>query len=262
MANGVEALCLTFVLALVSATAFLLLRCQGVGRPFGGGSRWWAMAAILLTSALSTAAAVAGVALLRYVHPALLGVIAPSGLWLGQLRRVRADERQSRSHDAHGLGLTWLLDRMHQGMAEDRLSWCEERVDRGWRLDQLVAAGRFYRDYLKERLPPAERPRAKVDMRLRAIEDRLDIVRLIENGASPLKVQAALRASRFTKGRRYEKYRRDLLHLSDLLRHDAEQELIRMLSAGYLSGCYRLPVFRPSGRVPWREPDLPARPHP
>src|SRR6202000_1163155 len=44
---------LTFALACVSATVFLLLRCEGKGRRFGPRSRGWAVLVIGLTGALS-----------------------------------------------------------------------------------------------------------------------------------------------------------------------------------------------------------------
>lgn len=257
--SGFQALGLTFALALTSATAFLVLRCHEEGRPFGGRhSRRWAAAAILHTSVLSTVAAFIGVVLLRYVPPAVLSVVAPSGLWFSHLRRDRAE----RQHHAHSLGLTWILRRLHQTMAEDRLSWCDERIDLDWRPDQLAQAALSYYEYLKERLEPADRRRAQLDRRRKEVEERLEVVRLIESGASAAKVRAAMRGSRFTQAQKYATFPPDSLQLSDRLRHDAEQALKAMLAWAYKCGCYNLPVFVPSGRVPWREPEVPERPHP
>jgi len=55
-------------LACVSATVFLLLRCEGKGRPFGPRSRGWAVLVIGLTGALSAGLAEA-VALLGHHAP-------------------------------------------------------------------------------------------------------------------------------------------------------------------------------------------------
>jgi hypothetical protein len=157
------------------------------------------------------------------------------------------------------LGLGILLDRLHQGMAEDRLIWCEDRIDQMWPLDRLQAAARYYHARIKERVPLEERRRVKIDARLRAIEDRLDAAITIENGASATRIRAALRGSRITNDKRYERYQHDAGRLAGLLRHDAEQDLIRLLSVGYTVGCYQLAVFR----VPTREPSLSKpRPHP
>ncbi|HEU5156570.1 MAG TPA: hypothetical protein VFU43_06200 [Streptosporangiaceae bacterium] len=227
----------------MSAGVFLALRCHREGRPFGPSSRWWAFAAMALTSATSTAAAFAGVALMRVVPPFVLGVVVPSGLWLGKIERRRPEERRGRLPEVPTLGLALLLDRLHQAMADDRLTWCEARVDQMWRLDQLLAAARYYHAAVKERLHPSDRRRVRLDARLKAIEDRLDVVGTIENGASAAKVRAALRAARVTRERRYDRYRGDLMRLAALLRHDAEQDLIRLLDVAYRFRFYRLKVF-------------------
>jgi hypothetical protein len=259
--SGVQAWTLTFTLALTSATGFMILRCRGKGRPFGRNSRGWAVAAILHTSVLSTVAAFVAVVVLRHLPPALLGIAAPSGLWLAQLRRDRSD-RQHQSHDSHSLGLTWILARLHHTMTEDRIAWCERRVDLDWRVDQLLHAARAYGEYLRERLEPVERRNAKINMRLQAVEDRLEIVQLIENGASAAKVRNAMRGSRHTRDPKYARFRQDPIQMSERLRHDAEQDVRRMLKTAYECGCYRMPVFVPPGRFPWREPEIPERPHP
>jgi hypothetical protein len=243
MAHGLLGFGITFALAWVSAGVFLALRCHREGRPFGRSSRWWALAAMALTSATSTAAAFAGVALMRVVPPFVLGIVVPSGLWLGNIERYRPEDRRGRLPEVPTLGLALLLDRLHQAMADDRLTWCEARVDQMWRLDQLLAASRYYHAAVKERLPPAERRRVRIDARLKAIEDRLDVVRIIENGASAAKVHAAMRAARVTREKRYERYRTHLMRLAAVLRHDAEQDLIRLLTVAYRFRFYRLKRF-------------------
>jgi hypothetical protein len=246
MAHGLFGLGTTFGLAWVSAGVFLALRCHREGRPFGPSSRWWAFGAMALTSGTSTAAAFAGVALMRVVPPFVLGIVVPSGLWLGNIERIerrRPEERRGRLPEVPTLGLALLLDRLHQAMADDRLTWCEGRVDQMWRQDQLLAAARYYHAAVKERLPPSERRRVRLDARLKAIEDRLDVVGIIDNGASAPKVRTALRAARVTRERRYDRYRNDLMRLAALLRHDAEQDLIRLLDVAYRFRFYRLKGF-------------------
>ncbi len=243
MADGLLGFGTTFALAWVSAGVFLALRCHREGRPFGPSSRWWALAAMVVTSATSTGAAFAGVALMRVVPPFVVGVVVPSGLWLGKIERQRPENRRGRLPEVPTLGLALLLDRLHQAMADDRLTWCEARVEQMWRLDQLLAAARYYHAAVKERLPPSERRRVRLDARLKAIEDRLDVVRIIENGASAAKVHNALSAARVTRERRYDRYRNDLMRLAAVLRHDAEQDLIRLLTVAYRFRFYRLKSF-------------------
>jgi hypothetical protein len=242
MAYGFLGIGTTFGLASVSAGVFLALRCHREGRLFGPSSRWWALAAMAVTSGTSTVAAFAGVALMRVVPPFVLGIVVPSGLWLSNIERIerrRPEARRGRLPEVPTLGLALLLDRLHQAMADDRLTWCEARVDQMWRQDQLLAAARHYHAAVKERLPPSERRRARLDARLKAIEGRLDVVGFIEDGASAAKVRAELHA-RVTRERRYERYRSDLMRLAALLRHDAEQELIRLLDIAYRFRFYRL----------------------
>jgi hypothetical protein len=249
----------TFALAWASALVFLVLRCQREGRPFGPTSRWWAFAAISVTSVVSTAGAFAGVALLSHIPPALLGVVVPSGIWLTHLQHSRTADRRRRLPEVPPLGISLLLARMEQSMAEDRLTWCEERIDRMWPMDRLLAAARAYHTYVKERVPPADRPRVRLDAKLRAIEDRLEVATVIESGASQTKVRTALRESKVAEERRYKRYRGDLMRMAGLLRHDAEQELLRLLGVAYKFGCYRLPAFTSSA---WEPSFAEPRPHP
>ena len=152
------ALGLTFALACVSACLFLMLRCEGKGRMFGPRSRWRASAVIVLTSVLSTVAAYITVTAAHHLPQAILGlgVLVPSSLWLGEIRHGTA-ERRNVYRDAWTLWVTSLLARMHEGIAEDRMDWCEAHVDPHWEPDELVRAAHFYHDYREQRLSPEER---------------------------------------------------------------------------------------------------------
>jgi hypothetical protein len=250
---------LTFALACASATFFLFLRCHGQGRPFGPRSRRWAVAVIAVTGVVSTAATFAFVGIVSQLPSIFfsLGVLAPSGLWLSEIRS-RGDDRRSPLRDMSTLWLTRLLARLHEGMAEDRLAWCEERVDESWTADELGLAARFYQQYLRERLSPDERRRGRIYAQVNAIEARLTVGQLIENGAGRTKVVAALQESRATKDPRYSRYQSDLSTLADILRHDAERDLVRLLGSAYSAGYYKTPVYSrprraypaPAGRRP------------
>jgi hypothetical protein len=240
----------TFALACVSAMFFLLLRCHGKGTPFGRHSRTWALLVITLTGTLSTGIAFIGLAIVEHLPGVFvgLGVIGPSGLWLSEIHS-RGEDQRSLTRDMSTLWLSVLLTRMHEGMAEDRIAWCENHVDEAWSADELAEAARFYQEYLRERLSPAERRRVRINAQINEIEARLTAVQLIENGAARTKITAALQGSRATKRSRYAGDLADLQRMADKLRHDAERELIRLLGAAYSAGLYRLPVFAPPKRI-------------
>jgi hypothetical protein len=165
--------------------------------------------------------------------------------------------------DVSTLWLTRLLARMHEGIAEDRLEWCEDRVDPAWSGDELGMAARYYQEYLRERLSPDERRRGRIYAQLAAIEARLDVGQLIENGVGRTKVVAALQGARATKDPRYHRYHTDLSRLADILRHDAERDLVRLLGSAYNAGFYKMPMYhRPRRASVAVVPDVGSRPHP
>jgi hypothetical protein len=248
--SGILRLTVTFALAFASATLFLFLRCQGAGPPLGRNSRVWALLVVAVTSVLSTAAAFAGFALVNHLPGAFLslGIVGPSGLWLSEIHNRRA-ERPSMLRDMSTLWLSRLLARMHEGMAEDRIAWCERHVDEEWSAEELSAAARFYQEYIRERMSPAERRRSRINAQVTAIEARLAAVQLIENGAARTKVLAALQGSRTTKDSRYARNLGDLPRMADVLHHDAERELVRLLGSAYGIGLYRIPAFTPPRRM-------------
>jgi len=249
----------TFVLACASAIFFLLLRCQGKGPLTGRHSRTWALLVVALTGLLSTAVAFAGLAVVRHLPGAFvgLGIVGPSGLWLSQIHS-RSEEQRSLVRDMSTLWLNRLLARMEEGMAEDRAAWCEQHVDEAWSADELSAAARFYQEYLRQRMSAAERRRSRINAQVTAIETRLTAVVLIENGAARNKVVAALQGSRTTKDSRYTRDYSDLQRMADILHHDAERDLIRLLGSAYGAGLYRLPVYSPPRRT-YSGMDPPAR---
>ena len=256
----------TFALACLSACLFLVLRCEGKGRVFGPRSRWWAVSVIALTGVLSTAAAFLTVTAAHHLPKAILGlgVLVPSSLWLGEIRQGSA-ERRNAYRDASTLWLTWLLARMGEAMAEDRMVWCEAHVDPHWETDELLRAARFYHDYLEERLSPEVRRRTRLRSSMHNIEARLDLARFIENGAARAKVAAALGSSRLAQEARYRRSLDDLGRLAALLRHEAQRDVARMLAAAYNAGFHRLARYsrRSHGPAVGSGPRTgPPRPHP
>ncbi|MEV0231391.1 hypothetical protein [Nonomuraea sp. NPDC050786] len=235
---------LTVALAIVSAVGFLLLRCQGKGRPFGPAGRWLAIAITTLTGCLSAGVALVSGMVLSENLATVLGAVAPSGLWLSQMRG-QEDERRSLAREAATFWLVSLLARLDQAMAEDQRLWCEKRVDDSWNVYELSLAANRYHARIAERLSPEERRRERIHARLDAIERRLDVAALVEDGASRSKVVTALNGSRHTRLARYERYLNDLTRLHGVLRHDAEAEVLRLLAAAYRAGYRSLPAFAP-----------------
>ncbi|NRQ33460.1 hypothetical protein HII36_16625 [Nonomuraea sp. NN258] len=243
---------LTVGLAVVSATGFLLLRCQGKGRPFGRSGWPLAAAITLLTGAVSAGFALLGGALLSEHLATVLGAMAPSGLWLSQMR-TREDYRRSLAREAATFWLVSLLAKLDQAMAEDQRRWCEKRVDESWSVHELSMAAHRYYERIRERLSAEERRRERVHARLDAIERKLDVAALIEDGAARSKIVTALNGSRHTKLARYERYLNDPTRLHDILRLDAESDLMRLLASAYRSGYRSLPRFTPAsgnGKTP------------
>jgi hypothetical protein len=248
--NGMLRPSVTFALACLSAIFFLVLRCQGKGPMLGRHSRMWALLVVAVTGFLSTGVAFAGFAIVQHLPGAFvgLGLIGPSGLWLSEIRS-RAEERRNLVRDMSTLWLNRLLARMHEGMAEDRVAWCERHVDEGWSADELSTAAHFYQEYMRERMSPAERRRGRINAQVNAIDARLTAVQLIENGAARTKIVAALEGSRTTRNSRYTRNFNDLPRMADILHHDAERDLVRLLGSAYSAGLYRIPAFAPPRRT-------------
>ena len=255
MSREAVALALTFILACASATFFLLMRCEGRGRAFGPRSRHWSVLVIVLTSMLSAGGA-AGLAVLGRYVPAVvmsLGIAAPGSLCLGRIREG-IPERRTVYSAAPTLWLGWLLARMTEGMAEDKLEWCERHVDAAWHPDELILAAHFYHDYLNERLSGEDRKRYRIRPLLQDVETRLDIVLLIETRSPRSKVVGAINASRLGRESRYQRNLDDLTRLAGRLEHDARRALERMVAAAYVTGFYRLERYAPPVRELVQEP--------
>jgi hypothetical protein len=254
MPHGTLGLSITLVTACISAAFFLLLRCEGKGPAFGPRSRWWALSVVILTGALSTAVALVTLLVVHHLPSAFisLGILAPSGLWLGQIR-PDTGERRNLYRDASTLWLTWLLARMQEGMAEDRMEWCEAHADPAWDTHDLIMAARFYHDYLHERLSAEERRRYRINALMRNIELRLDVARLIDGRAGRSKIIAALNTSRLSQEARYRRSVDEPALLGSRLRHDGQRDLGRLLGVAYNSGFRRLEPYAPPARTPPRD---------
>src|SRR5260370_34304361 len=77
----------TIAISLVSAYGFLMLRCRGTGNPFGRRARRWAITIVVITAAASTGVGLAAIAAGGHTIAAYVGLVLPSGLWLGRVSR-------------------------------------------------------------------------------------------------------------------------------------------------------------------------------
>lgn len=248
----------TFIVTCAIATFSVQRRCDGKGRPFGPGSRWWAILVIALTSILSVAGAVVLALLGRHIPDALLGlgVAAPGGLCLGKIREGIPERRNAYSA-ALTLWLGWLLARMSEGMAEDKQDWCERHVDDSWTPDELIMAARSYHHYLNERLSGEDRKRYRIHALLKDVVNRLDVVLRIEAHAPRAKITAALKAS-LGKDTSYLRYLDDPALLRGRLEHDARRALQRLVAVAYLTDLHRFQRYEPPVRRLSPEPAGPG----
>src|SRR5229473_7589197 len=94
-----------FALSTVSAYGFLLLRCRGVGPPFGPRARWWAVTIIVITAIISTGLGLALAAVSHLIEAVYISLVVPSILLLSKLPA-----------------------RLYDRMGDDMQDWCDTRL--------------------------------------------------------------------------------------------------------------------------------------
>ena len=128
----------TVVVSLASACGFLILRCRGIGNPFGRRARWWAVTVIVVTAGVSNRRRPGGHRGGRSRHrglrrpdPAQQPVDGPGGPGL-------------RWPGAHGVVAlaTFPLRRLDDLMGEDMQEWCDERLRAAARKPQWLSTRR------------------------------------------------------------------------------------------------------------------------
>jgi hypothetical protein len=242
----------TFALSMVSAFAFLRLRCRRTGNPFGRRAKWWAITVILLTSVVATGVSLAAVAVSDHARAALLGLVIPSGLWIGQVSTERARQRGAASLRSLAAWLTFPLSRLYDRMGDDMQDWCDARLEAASKTPQRVAAAaQYYHQQVSTRLRNGQAAE-QLKRWLESIEHKTGIVRLINLDTTPARLNAALQWHPSTQGS--SKYTaNDLPHLADRLETEAQNELYLFLAQVYRLGFHRLLIY------PLRPP-LPVRP--
>jgi hypothetical protein len=247
----------TFVLSVVSAYAFLRLRCRGAGYPFGRRAKWWAMSVILLTAILATGVSLAAVAVTDHVRAAFLGLVIPSGLWIGQVSTQEGRQRTAVRLRPLISCLTFPLRQLYDRMGDDLQDWCDARLDAASRAPQRVAdAAQYYHHQVATRLRNNQ-ARDQLARWRESIEHKTSIVRLISLDTTPARLNAALQWHPSTRDSgRYTAD--DLSYLADRLESEAQNELYLFLAQVYRLGFHNLLIYplRPPTPVRTRRPPL------
>jgi len=252
----------TFVLSLIVAYGFLRLRCRGIGPPFGPRARYWAFFIVVATAVMSSAVGLLLVVASKHV-PAYVGIIVPSGLWLGKLPPQRDRDMLPRS--LSGL-LTLPFSRLYDRMGDDMEHWCATRLRAVSPNPQWIADAAQYYSNQAEGLRGESPARANLDRWRDSIRHKISIVRLINLDAGPQRLRASLQMHLSTAHIR--KYNDDdLARLAERLETEALNELRLFLAYIYRLGYHTMLIypFRPSierVQAPQRRPLAPDRAEP
>src|SRR5260370_17362998 len=71
----------TFFVSLVFAWLFLIIRCRGVGPPFGPHAKPWAVVILVGTALVSAGLGLLILAASHQAPAAYVGIVVPAGLW-------------------------------------------------------------------------------------------------------------------------------------------------------------------------------------
>jgi hypothetical protein len=249
----------TFLLSMVSAYAFLWLRCRRTGPPFGRRAKWWATTVIVLTAIASTGIGVAAVVVSDH-GAVFLGLVIPSGLLLGQ---VSADQGRRRSRAwlrALAAGLTFPLRRLYERMGDDLQDWCDTRLEAASRTPQQVGeAVQYYYKQVAARLRNKQ-ALEQLNRWRESIEHKTGIIQLINLDTTPARLHAQLQWHPSTQD--FGKYAPDdLPQLAERLETEAQNELYLLLAYVYRLGFHKLLIYpiRPSASVRTRRRPLAGR---
>ena len=242
---------------MVSAYAFLRLRCRGAGYPFSRRAKWWAMSVILLTAILATGVSLAAVAVTDHVRAAFLGLVIPSGLWIGQVSTQEGRQRAAAWLQPLVSWLTFPLRQLYDRMGDDLQDWCDARMDAASNTPQGVAdAAQYYHNQVGTRLRNRQ-ARDQLNRWRESIEHKTSIVRLIGLDTTPARLNAALQWHPSTRDSgRYTA--NDLMYLADRLESEAQNELYLFLAYVYRLGFHKLLIYprRPPTPVHTMRPPL------
>jgi hypothetical protein len=232
----------TFALSMVSAYAFLRLRCRGTGAPFGPRAKWWAMTVIALTAIVSTGVSAAAVAVSDHARAVFLGLVIPSALWLGQVPGDAGRRRASAWLRRLAAWVTLPLRQLYDRMGDDLQDWCDARLSAASGTPQRVAeAAKYYHQQVASRLRNA-RAREQLGRWRESIEHKAGIIRLIRLDTTPARLHAALQWHPSTRG--FGKYAAgDLPQLAARLENEVRSELHLFLAYVYRLGFRNLLIY-------------------
>lgn len=234
----------TFAISAVSAYVFLLLRCRGIGYPFGPRARWWALAVVLMTAIVATGLGVAAVAVSDHLRAVYIGVLVPSGLWLGKRSASHSSRRGTTVLRTFFTEVTAPLRHLNDRMGDDMRSWCEARSAMVGSSPELVydAAEHYYlqvTNQVKDRQSHHD-----LDTRLGSIKHKVAIARQARLETTKAAVlHDSLQDHPSTRANK--KYSPDdPVFLACRLESDAETELELLLARIYQLGYRRLVTYR------------------
>ena len=236
----------TFALSMVSAYVFLRLSCRKWGNPFGRRAKWWAMTVISLTAIVSTGVALAAVAVSDPARAAIVGLVIPSGLWIGQASTQRSLGRTTTVLRSVASCVTFPLRRLYDSMGDDMQEWCDTRRDAASRTPQRVAdAAQYYHNQVAGRLKDSQ-ARGPLDRWKESIEHKVHVIQLIGLDTTEARLQATLQWHWSTRD--YLKFAGDPQSLAERLESDAQNELHLFLAHVYRLGYHNLLIYpiRPS----------------
>jgi hypothetical protein len=242
MPSWVPAVVVTLAVSTVSAYGFLLLRCRGRGRPFGPLARWWAVATIVFTAAVSTGLGVAAVAASHHVRAAYVGLVLPSSLLLGESISRRIRDRDRLMPERLVACLTLPLHRLSDRMGEDLQNWCDARLQPVWEnAQQISGAAIYYYSQVENRVKDTQ-AREELDRSRQSIVRKCKIVLLIDRETDPDRLWAALRSHLDMQN--MNKYSADdLVNLARRLEIEAGNELLLFLAHLYRLGYRKLLIY-------------------
>ena len=259
MPNWVAGVAGTFALSLIVAYGFLLLRCRGVGHPFGPRGRFWAFYIVVATAIVSTGIGLLIATASHHMPTAYAGIIVPCGLWFSKL--PPQGDRLSSGRTLPAVVLTLPFSRLYDRMGDDMQDWCDTRLRAASAKPQWIAdAVTYYYDQVQGGLKDGQ-ARADLGRWQNSITHKIGIVRLISLDTTPARLWEALQMHPSTQHIR--KYTDDdLPRLASRLESDALSELHLFLAYVYRLGHHKLLIypFRPSAqRAPARraEPTAP-----
>jgi len=234
----------TFAISATSAYIFLRLRCRGTGYPLGPHARWWAVTVVLITALTATGLGVAAVAVSDHLRAVYIGIIVPSGLWLGKASAQRGHQRVAPQLSSLLSQVTLPLRCLDSSMGDDVQRWCDVRSAVVATTPELIydAAEHYYlqvANYVKDR------PRREdLDRRLSSIRHKVSAMRLARLDATkPAMLQDALQDHPYTRDNgKYAVANAD--RLADRLESEAENELQLLLACIYRLGYRRLVMYR------------------